>query len=474
MRPVKGNPPLLGRRVDRLWRWQHRDGCRAHRESGSGASETVIVYRRDREHMPAHAFEADEAIEEGVKIKWLTTIHRECTGSDLTVEKMELGRGVAARSATGEVRDAFGRRGGARARPADRFQHIPAGGSRPHLHAATAPWRSMPGSDDRRRPASFAGRRHGAGRPVRDHRHRPGQARRAPRSTPGSLGTEIEAARTARRWSASTCCTFRSIPMPSGATQIAMEAARRVLRKLRRDHRAGLSETRSPLRGAALLFLRPDCYECDNCIRRLPRGGHHQTRPGPRRYTLGSRQMHRLLHLFLSNVPCHAIEMIPEEPGSMPDPNRAASATMDGNQRGGPRRLPSQRGLRDLSDHPVFSTMAEHADEWTSMGLTNIWGNIPVDSGDAVRRPGRRGRCTASLQAGALTTTFTASQGLLLMIPNMFKIAGELTPAVFHVAAQGAWPPTALSIFGDHSDVMAARSDGLCHAGSSEFGAGSA
>jgi pyruvate-ferredoxin/flavodoxin oxidoreductase len=104
------------------------------------------------------------------------------------------------------------------------------------------------------------------------------------------------------------------------------------------------------------------------------------------------------------------------------------------------------------------STMGELADQWASEGRTNIWGTVPHVI-EMQSEGGAAGAVHGALQTGALTTTFTASQGLLLMIPNMFKIAGELTPAVFHVAAR-AIATQALSIFGDHSDVMAARMTG--------------
>src|SRR5205823_8054512 len=90
--------------------------------------------------------------------------------------------------------------------------------------------------------------------------------------------------------------------------------------------------------------------------------------------------------------------------------------------------------------------------------IKNIWGNVPVVQ-EMQSEGGAAGTVHGALQAGALTTTFTASQGLLLMIPNMFKIAGELTATVFHIAARSL-ATHALSIFGDHSDVMAARSTG--------------
>ncbi len=105
------------------------------------------------------------------------------------------------------------------------------------------------------------------------------------------------------------------------------------------------------------------------------------------------------------------------------------------------------------------SPMAELADEWASMGIANIWGNIPVVQ-EMQSEGGAAGAVHGALQAGALTTTFTASQGLMLMIPNMFKIAGELTSTVFHVAARSV-ATQALSIFGDHSDVMATRPTGF-------------
>ena len=104
------------------------------------------------------------------------------------------------------------------------------------------------------------------------------------------------------------------------------------------------------------------------------------------------------------------------------------------------------------------SPMAEWADQWRSEGKENIWGAVPVVE-ELQSEGGAAGALHGALQAGAFATTFTASQGLLLMIPNMFKIAGELTPAAMHVTARTI-ATHALSIFGDHSDVMACRSTG--------------
>ncbi|ABV36882.1 putative pyruvate oxidoreductase [Shewanella sediminis HAW-EB3] len=105
------------------------------------------------------------------------------------------------------------------------------------------------------------------------------------------------------------------------------------------------------------------------------------------------------------------------------------------------------------------STMAELADQWASQNIENIWQQVPLVA-EMQSEGGAAGTVHGALQTGALTTTFTASQGLMLMIPNMFKIAGELTPTVFHVAAR-ALSTQGLSIFGDHQDVMAVRMTGF-------------
>ena len=133
-------------------------------------------------------------------------------------------------------------------------------------------------------------------------------------------------------------------------------------------------------------------------------------------------------------------------------------ATMDGNT------AAAHVAYRTTEVAAIFpitpsSTMAELADQWAAEGLTNIWGNVPVVQ-EMQSEGGAAGAVHGALQSGAMTTTFTASQGLLLMLPNMYKIAGELTATVFHVAAR-ALATQALSIFGDHSDVMAARCTGF-------------
>ena len=105
------------------------------------------------------------------------------------------------------------------------------------------------------------------------------------------------------------------------------------------------------------------------------------------------------------------------------------------------------------------SPMGEYADAWSAQGIPNIWGTVP-DVTEMQAEGGAAGAVHGALQAGGLTTTFTASQGLLLMIPNMYKIAGELTPTVFNVSARSV-AAQALSIFGDHTDVTATRATGF-------------
>ena len=133
-------------------------------------------------------------------------------------------------------------------------------------------------------------------------------------------------------------------------------------------------------------------------------------------------------------------------------------ATIDGNEAAA---YVAYRVNEVCAIYPITpsSTMAELADQWASEGKTNIWGGIP-DVVEMQSEGGAAGTVHGSLQAGALTTTFTASQGLMLMIPNMYKIAGELTACVIHVAARSL-ATQGLSIFGDHQDVMAVLPTGF-------------
>src|ERR1051326_9041284 len=137
---------------------------------------------------------------------------------------------------------------------------------------------------------------------------------------------------------------------------------------------------------------------------------------------------------------------------------RRIKITVDGNEAAA---SVAHRMSEVIAIYPITpsSSMGELADEWSSQGRTNLWRNVP-EVVQMQSEAGAAGAVHGSLQAGALTTTFTASQGLLLMIPNMYKIAGELTPFTMHVAAR-TLATHALSIFGDHSDVMACRQTGF-------------
>ena len=132
--------------------------------------------------------------------------------------------------------------------------------------------------------------------------------------------------------------------------------------------------------------------------------------------------------------------------------------TVDGNEAAA---SVAHRVSEVIAIYPITpsSPMGELADQWSSQGSKNLWGNVP-DVVEMQSEAGAAGAVHGALQAGALATTFTASQGLLLMIPNMYKIAGELTAFTIHVAARTV-ATHALSIFGDHSDVMACRQTGF-------------
>ncbi len=132
--------------------------------------------------------------------------------------------------------------------------------------------------------------------------------------------------------------------------------------------------------------------------------------------------------------------------------------TIDGNQAAA---TVAHKLSEVIAIYPITpaTPMGEWSDEWSSRGQTNLWGTVPQVI-EMQSEAGAAGAIHGALQAGSLATTFTASQGLLLMLPNMYKIAGELTPAVFHIAARSL-ACQALSIFGDHSDVMSARMTGF-------------
>ena len=141
-----------------------------------------------------------------------------------------------------------------------------------------------------------------------------------------------------------------------------------------------------------------------------------------------------------------------------PSSNTRPKVTIDGNEAAA---YVAHQINEVIAIYPITpsSPMGEWADQWSAELKPNIWGTVPSVV-EMQSEGGAAGALHGALQTGSLTTTFTASQGLLLMIPNMFKIAGELTATVFHIAAR-TLASQALSIFGDHSDVMAARATGF-------------
>ena len=138
--------------------------------------------------------------------------------------------------------------------------------------------------------------------------------------------------------------------------------------------------------------------------------------------------------------------------------NKRTMVTIDGNEAAA---FVAHKTNEVIAIYPITpsSGMGEWCDQWSAEGKKNIWGTIPLVA-EMQSEGGASGAVHGALQTGSMTTTFTASQGLLLMIPNMYKIAGELTSTVFHVSARSL-ATQALSIFGDHSDVMSVRSTGF-------------
>ncbi|NOT85574.1 MAG: pyruvate:ferredoxin (flavodoxin) oxidoreductase, partial [Methylococcaceae bacterium] len=138
--------------------------------------------------------------------------------------------------------------------------------------------------------------------------------------------------------------------------------------------------------------------------------------------------------------------------------NPLQTLTIDGNQAAA---TIAHKLSEVIAIYPITpsSPMGEWVDEWSSQGQANLWGRVPQVT-EMQSEAGVAGAIHGALQAGSMATTFTASQGLLLMLPNMYKIAGELCPTVFHIAARSL-ACQGLSIFGDHSDVMAARMTGF-------------
>ena len=442
-----GEVPRLGRRVV-VYGGGNTAMDAARTAKRLGADEALIIYRRDRAHMPAHAFEADEALEEGVKIKWLTSI-KEIVGPSLSVERMTLDE-KGRPQPTGEIEtleaDAVVLALGQETDSAF-LERVPGIEFQSDGTVIVGP-DMMTGH-----AGIFAG-----GDMV------PGE-----RTVTVAVGHGKHAARNIDGW----LCGKRYVKPAKHAAGLLRDAqlahvqrrrslgaegalGRRAVDRVRGGD-GGIERARGALRGAALPFLR-QLLRVRQLLRGLPRGRHHQARAGPA-LPFRVRQLHGLRRLLRAMpLPCHRdncrarmrMEGVPTRGEASEQRMRGMRreiTTMDGNTA---VAHVAYRVNEVCAIYPITpsSTMAELADEWSALGLTNIWGNMPVVQ-EMQSEGGAAGAVHGALQSGALTTTFTASQGLLLMLPNMFKIAGELTATVFHVAARSL-ATQALSIFGDH------------------------
>ena len=434
---ASGERPVIGRRVAVYGGGNTAmDAARVARRLG--ADEAMIVYRRTREQMPAHLEEAEDAEREGVRINWLRTITA-FDGPELQVELMEL--------------DESGY-----PQPTGRFETLAADTVILALgqETDTGFLREVPGVEFARDgtvqvstsletgcPGVFAG----------------GDMVPSERTVTVGVGHGKKAARHIDAWLRGAEAVSRPEARPGDVRQAASLVLRRrrppaaarapargAYRGLRRGGRRPLRRG-GGLRGGPVPVVR-QLLRVRRLPGRLPRGRRHQAgcrAPLPVRL----RPLHRLRGV-LRAVPGARDR---DGPGA-----RLMRATVDGNEAAA---SVAYRLNEVCCIYPITpsSPMAELADEWASQGRPNVWGTVPAVV-EMQSEGGAAGALHGALQSGALATTFTASQGLLLMIPNMYKIAGELTPAVLHVAARSL-AAQGLSIFGDHSDVMAVRQTGF-------------
>ena len=412
--------------------------------------------------MPAHGFEADEAIEEGIKIKWLTTI-KEIVGPTLTVEiddarrrwpsqptgKFETLSADAVVLALGQTTDSgFLRNVPGLAFGADGT--VVVGANMMTGHAGL-----------------FAG----------------GDAIAGERSVTISVGHGKRAARNIDAWLRGAKITKRRRKPRSYPSKccICLSTATRI--RIRSGHTRG-RQTDPQFRGSGERSRREDrratkrndacpAAIASNATIASPHVQNRRSSDWAQRTDTGSTWICARDAPSASNN-AHATRWTwsPIAQASAPSIRAArrgrhlmsTRTTMDGNTA---VAHVAYRVNEVCAIFPITpsSPMADVADEWAAAGVENIWGNVPVVQ-EMQAEGGAAGALHGALQSGALTTTFTASQGLMLMLPNMFKIAGELNATVFHVASRSL-ATSALSIFGDHADVMTTRPTGfalLCSA----------
>ena len=434
---ASGERPVIGRRVAVYGGGNTAmDAARVARRLG--ANDALIVYRRTREQMPAHEEEAEEAEREGVRINWLRTITA-FDGPELTIEAMEL--------------DEHGF-----PQPTGRFETLAADTVILALgqESDTAFLRQVPGVEFSRDgtvqvstsmmtgcAGVFAG----------------GDMVPSERTVTVGVGHGKKAAKNIDAWLRGTAPANMPKHEIVSFSDLNLwyfgDAARRQQPEAEPQERiadfgevlGGLSEPEATYEARRCLSC-GNCCECDGCLGACPEDAVIKLGPG-HRYEFDYDKCTGCGACY-EQCPVHSIEMVPEEP--------MTRATVDGNEAAA---SVAYRLNEVCCIYPITpsSPMAELADEWSSQKRPNLWGSVPTVV-EMQSEGGAAGALHGALQSGALATTFTASQGLLLMIPNMYKIAGELTPAVLHVAARSL-AAQGLSIFGDHSDVMAVRQTGF-------------
>ena len=462
----QGRAPKLGRVVGIIGAGNTAVDVGARRRR-LGAEEAVLIYRSDRQHMRAHPQEATEAFAEGVKVKWMSTV-KQFGKDEIMVEQMQMLPDGSGTVGTGQYEQL----------KADSL--VLAVGEHSDLEFL----KTLPGIrigrgnvvevDERHArwpPGHFCRRRH-------DRRRAHDDGGRRARQEGGAQHRRVAARRDYEKPPKHPIVPFEALNLPVFLDADRREQAAAPGREAERvrggGRRASPSVRRATRRAAA--FLAATASSATTVTRPVrSRRSSSSARVG----SIATTTTCALVAPFVSS----SVRAMRSRWCRKPSPRRATAdgdagevqgpsltamesdsmssiqtAVMDGNT------AAAHIAYRVNEVAAIFpitpsSTMAELADAWAAEGIKNIWGNVPVVQ-QMQSEGGAAGAVHGSLQSGALTTTFTASQGLLLMLPNMYKIAGELTPCVFHVAARSL-ATQALSIFGDHSDVMSARMTGF-------------
>ena len=443
-----GLAPKIGRRVVIYGAGDTAmDAARTARRLG--ATDALIVFFSDRAHMEAHAFEAEEALSEGVKIRWLSSI-RDIEPGSLKVELMAIdAEGVP--------------------QPTGNFETLQADSVILALgqQTETGFLKTVPGivfKDDGTvivgpdmmtgHPGIFAG---GDMTPsVRTVTTATGHGKKAARHIDGWLRGKAVAAAAKH-----PVVTFADLHLPIYSDAIPAHE-RRYSPLCGRGLRKSPPGSSRPMRDAKRSAASPAAIASNATIVSPPAPKRRSSNLVPRmatasiwRFAPDALGLCRAMPVSRDGNDAGAVaHVIHEGIGAV-----STRTTMDGNTA---VVHVAYRTNEVCAIFPITpsSTMADLADQWMSEGLKNIWGNVPVVQ-EMQAEGGAAGATHGALQSGAVTTTFTASQGLMLMLPNMFKIAGELTSTVFHVASRSL-ATSALSIFGDHADVMTTRPQRIC------------